>query len=124
MESRTNNVLITMMMLAVILLVWTRSTNAALEITIRTYELDASLVERWPLGDVGTIVFRKCDDCERIILAVDSATQYKLKISGSPVGRDELLRVKSTITDPAAANVYISYRIADETATRIVLDAD
>jgi hypothetical protein len=113
-----------MMMLAVILLVWTRATHAALEVKVRTYELDASLVERWPLGDVGTIVFRKCDACDQIILAVNDATQYKLKISGAPVGRDEVLRIKSTITDLAAANVYISYRTTDETVTRIVLDAD
>jgi hypothetical protein len=113
-----------MMMLAVILLVWTRASQAALEITVRTYELDASLVERWPLGDVGTIVFRKCDACEQIILAVDSTTQYKLELSGSPIGRDELLRVKSALADPAATYVYISYRVADDTATRIVLDAD
>lgn len=124
MHTRTTNVLIAMMMLGVILIVWTRATHAALESTIGSYELDASLVERWPLGDVGTIVFRKCDSCEQIIVAVDDATNYLLKIRGAPVGRDELLRVKSAVPNLADVNVYIFYRTEDNTATRIVLEAD
>ena len=124
MYTRSTNVLITMMMLAVILLVWTRATEAALEVSQRAYELDASLVERWPLGDVGTIVFRECDGCEQVIVKVDAATDYRLSMRGANVGRDELLRVKATLTDPSDADVYIFYRTADDTATRIVLDAD
>jgi len=124
MYTRTSNALITIIMLAVILLVWTRATHSALESTVQSYELNASLVERWPLGDVGTIVFRKCDNCDQVILAVDGATRYLLKIGGSPVGRDELLRVKSMITDQTDADVYIFYRTDDDTATRVILDAD
>jgi hypothetical protein len=124
MESKSLNVLITMTMLAVILLVWTRATNAALERVEDAYELRLEQVERWPLADSTNIVVRPCSRCDRVVLQVNAATRYSNGLRGADIGREELLRVKSTIRDRDNTFVYIFYRPENSSVTRIVLDAD
>jgi len=134
MESKSLNVLITMTMLAVILLVWTRTTNAALERVEDAYELRLEQVERWPLADSTSIVVRPCDQCNRVVLHVSRETCY---LAGTPhkqterckrdanrgkKAREDLLRRKSTVRNPGDAFVYIFYRPEDQSVACIVLD--
>lgn len=99
-----------------------QATQAALEATEQAYELMADQVERWPLADNASVVFRPCRSCDRMVLAVDAATRYGRSLSGRDITRDELLRMKSILTDANDTFVYIFYRPEDATATRIVLD--
>lgn len=122
MESRANNVLIAMMMLAVILLVWTRATSAALVATEQAYELDASQIERWPLGDDGSLILRPCGGCDRVVLRVNAETRYGRSLSGPAMTREELLQLKSTGAVSGDTLVYVFYRPDDGVVTRLVLD--
>jgi len=134
MESKSLHVLITMTMLAVILLVWTRATNAALERVEDAYELPLAQVERWPLSDSTNIVIRPCDRCDRVVLHVSRETCY---LTGTPArktercrlsrnrgksARDSLLRRKSKIHDRDNAFVYVFYDPENRSVASIVLD--
>lgn len=123
MESRTTNVLLAMMMLAVILMVWTRATNAALEVVEQAYEINATQVERWPLSDDDRIVLRPCDACDQVTLSVTSGTRYRASNSSMNITREELLQIKSLLRNLESSYVYVFYRPDDGVATRIVLDA-
>ena len=122
MESKTSNVLIATMMLAVILLVWTRGAQAALVATEQAYELTVDQVERWPLSDNGRIVLRACATCETVALSVDANTTYRSSQSSLNITREEMLQIKSMLGNPDDAFLYIFYRPDDDIATRIVLD--
>ena len=117
-------VLIRTMTLAIILLTWGQVTQAALQATEQAYELNVHMVERWPLGDEGSIVLYPCEDCDRVVLRVNAATRYGNSLSGPDISRNELLQLKATLSGGQDAFVYIFYRPDDQTATRIVLDAD
>jgi hypothetical protein len=122
METGRTNILIATMMLGVILLVWNRSTQAALETIEQSYELTANLVERWPIGDDAHIVLRRCGGCEPVMLRVDAATRYGRSLLGRDITRDELLRLKATLRDADKTFVYVFYRPDDGTVTYFVLD--
>ena len=122
MESRANNVLIAMMMLAVILLVWNRATHAALESTQQAYELDSTQIERWPLDEVGSLVLKPCDSCESVVLSVTPDTRYMTGFRGPNITLPELLALKTKIGGRKGTFVYIFYRTADNSVARFVLD--
>jgi len=105
------------------LLAATPATHAALDVVEQAYEIDATLVERWPLGDTGSIVLRPCAGCDTVVLGVDANTKYRSSRSSLDVTREELMEIKSMLSNPDDALVYIFYRPDDSVATRIVLDA-
>ena len=123
MKSKSTDALLAMMMLAVILLVWTRATHAALEAMEQAYEVDASRIERWPLGDQGSLVLRPCESCDSVTLTVTPNTRYRSSQSSLNITREELLQVKAMIRDLDDAFVYVFYRPDDGVVNRIVLDA-
>ena len=124
MESRVNNVLIAMMMLAVILLVWNRATHAALQLVEQAYELDSTQVERWPLADDGQLIVKPCETCDSVILNVDANTRYLTSFRGSRISLAELLNLKTRVGGRESANVYVFYSTENNLVTRLVLDAD
>ncbi|MFQ5636210.1 MAG: hypothetical protein ACE5G3_12885 [Gammaproteobacteria bacterium] len=124
MESRTATAMIATMMLAVILLVWARATQAALGVVEQAYEIELWMVERWPLGDAGSIVLRPCEECSSVVLRVSADTAYRRSGSAVNISREEMLRIKAMLGSDTGALVYVYYRPDDDTATRIVLDTD
>ena len=124
MESRANNVLIAMMMLAVILLVWTRSTNAALNLIEQAYEIDSTSIERWPLGADGNLILKPCEACDSVILNVDANTRYATSFRGAAISLEELLELKTQIRGRKGINAYVFYRAEDNSVTRLILDVD
>lgn len=124
MESRTNNVLVAMMMLAVILLAWNRAANAALQLIEQTYEIDSTQIERWPLADDGTLILKPCDACESVILNVDPNTRYLTNFRGNAISLEELLQLKTLIRGREGTNAYVFYSVEDNLVTRLVLDVD
>jgi len=111
-----------MTMLTVILLVGIPSAQAALEALEQAYDMTADKVERWPLGDHASIVFRPCASCERLAISVSPATLYARSLSGAFISRAELLELKSVLSNTDDTFVYVFYRPDDGIATRIVLD--
>ena len=124
MRSKYFDTLVGATMLAVILIVWTRATHAALEVVEKSYEIDVTQVERWPLSDTDRIVLRPCDDCDRVTLTVTPGTQYSATGSSMGLTREELVKIKSMLRNPSRAYLYIFYRPDDSVAIRIELDAD
>ncbi|NND36298.1 MAG: hypothetical protein HKN81_04095 [Gammaproteobacteria bacterium] len=124
MESRANNVLIAMMMLAVIMLVWNRATNAALQLVEQTYEIDSTSIERWPLAGDGNLIIRPCEGCDSVILKVDADTRYLTSFGGTAISLEELLELKTQIRGRSGVDAFVFYRADDSTVTRLVLDVD
>jgi len=122
MESSKKNLFMAMTSLAVTLLALTPVSQAALVAAKQAYEMTANQVERWPLGDSGSIVFRPCRNCDPVALQVDAATRYGRSLSGNGITREELLQLKSMLSSIDDTFVYIFYRPDDGVATRIVLD--
>ena len=111
-------------MLTVLLTVWPRASLAALVATEQAYEVEATQIERWPLGDNGSLVLRPCDSCELVTLTVTPETKYRRSSSGMNITREEFLAAKAQIRDLDDAYVFLFYRPDDGIVNRIVLDAD
>jgi len=114
----------TFITIATIMLTVLPPTHAALVAVEEAYEINAAQVERWPLGDTGSLVIRSCSSCESIALRVDETTEYRLSMAGDKVSRDELVRLQATLRDRKGTHVYIFYRPRDGVATRVVLNVD
>lgn len=98
--------------------------HAELVAVEQAYEINAAQVDRWPLGDTGSLVLRACNSCDSVTLRVDAATRYRLGMSGAEVSRDELVSLQATLRDRKSTPVYVFYRPQDGIATRVVLDVD
>jgi hypothetical protein len=124
MESRANNVVIAMMMLAVILLVWNRSANAALNVIEQAYEIDSTSIERWPLAADGNLILKPCESCESVILNVDANTRYATSFGGAAISLEEILKLKTRIRGRKGVYAYVFYRAEDSSLTRLILDIE
>ena len=96
--------------------------QAALRALEEAYELNASLVERWPSSDVGSLVLRPCPNCEPVMLRVDANTLYRLGMRGAVITRAELVERQALLRDRRNTFVYVFYEPGSRIATRVVLD--
>jgi len=112
--------------LAAIAITWAMvlPAQAGLIAVEQAYEITTAQVERWPLGETGTLVLRSCNSCESVALRVDLATHYRLGMSGANITRAELVRMQATLNDREGTRVYVFYRPESGVATRVILDIE
>lgn len=124
MRSTNANALLVTMMLSAFLMFWTQATQAALDVIEQAYELDASLIERWPLSDDGSLILRPCGTCDSVTLRVTAETAYSASGSSGRISREEFLQIKSLLRGLDDALVSVFYRPSDGIVTRLRLNAD
>lgn len=118
MRSKAIHTLLTMMMVATIILVWTRAT-AEMLVVEHAYELNADQVAL-PAHENALVTIRTCPNCDARVLRADSGTRYFAGFSNRrPLSHRAFMEtVAPTLDDDSA--VYVFYRANTTTVTRIV----
>ena len=83
MRSKALHTLLSMIMTATIILVWSHATQADMIIAEKAYELRAKQIAL-PTYDNAQVTIRTCPECDAALLRVNGATRYFIGFGGSP----------------------------------------
>lgn len=119
MRSKALHTLLSMIMTATIILVWSHVTQAEMIIAEHAYELRAKQIAL-PTYDSAQVTIRTCPECDARVLRVNSATRYFLGFGDQPsLNRRAFMEaVAPTLDDDDA--MYVFYRPDTDIVTRIV----
>ena len=108
-----------MMMVATIIMVWTRATQAEMRLIEHAFELRASQVAL-PAHGNAPVTIRTCPDCSARVLRVDGNTRYFASFANRvPLNHRAFMeQIAANFTDDTA--VYIFYLADSDVVTRIV----
>lgn len=121
MPDKTQNRIISLIVLVAIVVTFGKPSQAAMEIVEDGLEATPRQIE-WPTFDNGRLVVRPCTGCESIALKVTPETAYRLEYSGPTVSRQELIRLAMDGRDVDKRLVYVFYVRKSRQVTRVVLD--
>jgi hypothetical protein len=121
MQEKTQNRMISLIMLVAIAFTFGKTSQAAIEIVENALEATPRQIE-WPTFDNGRLVVRRCRGCEALALNVTPETAYQLEYSGPTFARQELISLAMDGRDIDKRLVYVFYIRKSRQVTRIVLD--
>ena len=119
MRSKALHTLLSMIMTATIILVWSHATQADMIIAEHAYELRARQIAL-PTYDNAQVTIRTCPECDAHLLRVNGATRYFIGFANrtAMTRRAFMEAVAPTLDDDDA--FYVFYRPDTNIVTRIV----
>ena len=119
MRSKALHTLLSMIMTATIILVWSHATQAEMIIAEHAYELRAKQVAL-PTYDNAQVTIRTCPECDAHMLRVNGATRYFIGFANrTAMSRRAFMETVAPTLDKGDA-LYVFYRPDTSIVTRIV----
>lgn len=123
MQQKSLNLLLALFMLIAIVFMWTKTTQAALEIVEEAFEVTPGQIE-WPSYDDGRLVVTPCRACKAVALRVSIETGYFLGFSSPLLTRQVFIQNATSNSNFRNSTVTVFYRPEDRHVTRVVLDVE
>ncbi len=113
--------LATLAALFAVSLVFNTTSEAALEVVEKTYELTTEKILRWPLRAGDSFVIKPCSGCDVATLQVTDETRYATGFGTPAIPLRELLKKKSQLRNSAEGLVIIFFQPSNLQVTRMIL---
>lgn len=119
MKFKVRHTLITMMMVATIIMVWTNATQAGMLVTEQAVELRSGEIAL-PAHANAQIAVPTCPTCDPLMLRVDPRTRYFASAAGGPALNLQTFMETVAGTLGTDSALFIYYIAETDTVTRIV----
>ncbi len=116
--------LTTLAALFAVSLIFNATSEAALEVAEKTYELTTEQILRWPLRAGDSFVIKPCSGCDVTTLQVTDETRYASGFGTPDIPLRELLKKKSQLRNSADGLVIIFFQPSSLQVTRMILQTN